>query len=153
MQYYRSTEYKCIFYLLFYCFAFLELNPCFPVNKTRWIDSPNWPALRSPQIELPKRPAILVRQKELPLWSTKTSRHFGPPNWVAIYASQLDPPVYPPPPAQNSQAGHGPLAAPPLPPAPSPCNGEERGRGWGPARPARASQTGTFILLPLTWLT
>ncbi len=85
----------------------------------------------------PKWRLFLVDQSGDSFWRTKMAGLLGSAIWGLWRAGQFGESPPPPPP----------------PPAPSLCNGEERGRGWGPARPARASQTGTVILLPLTWLT
>ncbi len=107
--------------LLFFSIALLSwIILFFSFSKTRWIDLPNWPTLRSRQIDPPQRPAILVRRKESPLWSAEMSCHSCQPNRSARVT-----------PAQNSQAGHGPLAALPPPPPPAPCDGEGGGERVG----------------------
>ncbi len=152
---------KCMITLSL-CFAFfLELTIAF-----LFYIPANGPA----KVTRPLGPARLTRQ----LWPAKLTRPsgpakltcplgaatFGPADWPATFGlpnrpASLDPPVYPPAPTQNSQAGHGPLAAPPPPPAPTPCDRGEGGGGGGggQARPARASQAGTLFYCPLQWST
>ncbi len=79
--------------------------------------------------------ATLVRPIETPYWDARMKRHFGPPIWNAMLGRQNGTPPW------SSHLGRH-IKTPEW----------NARRGWGPAKPARASQTGTFTFIPLTWL-
>ena len=86
-----------------------------------------------------------------PFWSARKSRHFGPPKRVATLVRPIESPFMPAkethqcnPPAQNSQAGHGPLASPPPPPRPVSVQRRREGEGVG-ASQARQSTPNRYF--------